>query len=158
MWLINWFSLQTVRIGWLKLSFFKLFIAWTSLYYLYKIGIWQTVFIMVLFWIFLMTMTTGLFNNFKFFYIYIYINDRVRSAACDCIVSLVKTLSMDENLQLANAKKESRHFFSHLDISSYSTGFNSIAYKPSELIMLSPAGLDFVLWNLLSGLRYIHKL
>ena len=78
--------------------------------------------------------------------------NRVRSVSCECLVSLVRTFTQDENLELVNAKKESLQLFFRLDMANWSFGFNSITYKTSETMILPPLGLDCILWYLQAGL------
>ena len=66
------------------------------------------------------------------------------------------TLELDENLQVANANKQSQQLFSHLFFSNWDVGFNSIAYKTPEVTVLLPIGLEYILWYLQNGLRYVH--
>lgn len=73
--------------------------------------------------------------------------------ACECLVSLASTLTLDGNPLLAHLKTKSGHMFSHFLSTSIDFSFAGIADSLVKPTISPPIGLDHVLWFLLWSVR-----
>lgn len=80
-------------------------------------------------------------------------NCRVRSMACECLVSLASTLTVDGNPLLAHLKIESGSLFSHFLSTRIEFSVSGIADTLIKPTILPPIGLGHVLWFLQLSVR-----
>lgn len=73
---------------------------------------------------------------------------------CECLVSLVSTLTLDGNPLLAHLKTKSGQSFSHFLSTSIEFSFAGIADTLVKPTISPPIGLDHVLWFLQWSVRY----
>ena len=78
---------------------------------------------------------------------------RVRAMACECLVSLASSLTLDGNSLLAHTKIQSAKLFSHCLSTSIEFSFAGIAETLVRPAIPPPIGLDHVLWFLQFSLR-----
>lgn len=73
--------------------------------------------------------------------------------ACECLVSLASSLTLEGNSLLAHAKIQSAELFSHYLSTSIEFSFAGIAETLVRPTIPPPIGLDHVLWFLQFSLR-----
>jgi hypothetical protein len=69
--------------------------------------------------------------------------------ACECLVSLASTLTLEGNPVLAHLKTKSGQMFSHFLSTSIEFSFAGIADTLAKPTVAPPIGLEYVLWFLL---------
>ncbi len=99
-------------------------------------------------------------NDYRYVRMFIYcfhsfpppLINRVRSMACECLVSLVSKLTLDGNPLLAHLKRNTR-LFSHLYLTEIEFSFAGVTDTLVKQNILPPIGLDHILWYLMGYVR-----
>ena len=79
---------------------------------------------------------------------------RVRTAACEALVSVASCLQLTGQPLLGYAQWEGSHLFSHLHSKTIQLSLAGIADSAAKALPRSPMGLEHLLWFLLGNIRY----
>ena len=94
---------------------------------------------------------TNLFSMCAWFF-------RVRTAACEALVSVASCLQLTGQPLLGYAQWEASHLFSHLHSKTIQLSLAGIADSAAKALPRSPMGLEHLLWFLLGNIRYAFHL
>lgn len=73
--------------------------------------------------------------------------------ACECLVSLASSLTVDGSPLLAHLKRKSGKLFAHFLSTNIEFSFAGIADTLVKATILPPIGLNHILWFLLGSIR-----